>query len=116
MSSSSGSATGRYVHQPIGEEVNSIGGSYTLEKEIRLRHDDREVLVVLGHAIVDNSCCGVGGWRYAIVPGHVVEWHDRTSEEGMPVSTVEPIRDQGEQQAIKQKVKGQELIQAIEFW
>jgi hypothetical protein len=108
--------TGRYVHQPIGEEVRSIGGSYTLERELRLSHADREVLVVLGHAVVDNSCCGVSGWRYAIVPGHLLGWHDQTSQEGLPVSTIEPIRDQAEQLAIKREVKGRELIQAIEFW
>jgi hypothetical protein len=100
----------------MGEEVHSIGGSYTLEKEIRLPHEGGDVLVVLGHACVDNSCCGVGGWRYAIVPGRVVRWHERKSEDGMPVSAVEPIRDEDEQRAIKKMVKGHELIQAIEFW
>ena len=68
--------------------MRAIGGSYTLEKEMKLLHADREVLVVLGHAFIDSSCCGVAGCRYAFVPGYLQGWHDRSSEDGLPVSTV----------------------------
>ena len=107
---------GRYIHRPIGEEVRAIGGSYTLEKEMKLPHADREVLVVLGHAFIDSSCCGVAGCRYAFVPGYLQGWHDQKSEEGLPVSTVESIRDLTQQRAIEEEIRGQELIQSIEFW
>jgi hypothetical protein len=107
---------GRYVHRPIGEEVRAIGGTYTLEKEIKLLHADREVLVVLGHAFIDSSCCGVAGCRYAFVPGYLRGWRDRKSEDGLPVSTVEPIRDQTERRAIEEAIRGAELIHSIEFW
>jgi len=110
------SETGRYVHRPIGEEVRAIGGAYTLEKEIRLVHVDREVLVILGHAFIDSSCCGVGGCRYAFVPGYLQEWHVGKCEDGLPVSRVKPIRDQGEQRAIEEKIRGGEFLHSIEFW
>lgn len=64
-------ATREFIHRPIGEEVRAISGSYTLEKEMKLPHADREVLVVLGHAFIDSSCCGVAGCRYAFVPGYL---------------------------------------------
>jgi hypothetical protein len=105
-----------YIHRPIGEEVRAIGGSYTLEREIKLLHDDREVLVVLGHAFIDSSCCGIAGCRYAFVPGYLQSWHDRQNEEGLPVSAVESIRDQAEQRAIEEMVREEELIHSIEFW
>jgi hypothetical protein len=110
------SLRGFYIHRPIGEEVRAIGGSYTLEKEIRLHHADREVLMVLGHAYIDSSCCGVAGCRYAFVPGWLQGWHDGSSEEGLPVSTVESIRDPAQQRAIEKLIRRQELIQSIEFW
>ncbi len=110
------SLRGIYIHRPIGEEVRALGGSYTLEKEMKLLHADREVLVVLGHAFIDSSCCGVAGCRYAFVPGYLQGWHDRSSEDGLPVSTVESIRDQAEQRAIEEAIRGDELIHSIEFW
>jgi len=105
-----------YIHRPIGEEVRAISGSYTLEKEMKLPHAGREVLVILGHAFIDSSCCGVAGCRYAFVPGYLQGWHDRRSEDGLPVSTVEAVRDRDEQRAIEAVVREQELIQSIEFW
>jgi hypothetical protein len=96
--------------------VRAIGGTYTLEKEIKLPHADREVLVVLGHAFIDSSCCGVAGCRYAFVPGYLRGWRDQESEDGHPVSTVEPIRDQTEQQAIEEAIREAELTHSIEFW
>ena len=107
---------GQYIHRPIGEEVRAIGGAYTLEKEIRVPHAEREVLVVLGHAFIDSSCCGVAGCRYAFVPGYVQAWHDLRSEEGLPVTTVESVRDRAEQRAIEKTIRAHELIQSIEFW
>ena len=107
---------GRYIHRPTGEEVRAIGGTYTLEKEIKLPHADREVLVVLGHAFIDSSCCGIAGCRYAFVPGYLHGWRDRESEDGLPMSTVESIRDQSEQRAIEETIRGQELIHRVEFW
>jgi hypothetical protein len=105
-----------YIHRPVGEEVRAISGSYTLEKEMKLSRAGREVLVVLGHAFIDSSCCGVAGCRYAFVPGYLQGWHDRRSEDGLPVSTVEPVRDPVEQRAIEEAVRGEELIHSIEFW
>jgi hypothetical protein len=107
---------GTYIHRPLGEEVRAIGGGYTLEKEMRLPHADREVLVILGHAFIDSSCCGVAGCRYAFVPGYLQGWHDRKKQDGFPVSTVESICDRAEQRAIEETVREQELIHSIEFW
>lgn len=107
---------GRYIHRPIGNEVRAIAGTYTLEKEVKLLHEGREVLVVFGHAFIDNSCCGIAGCRYAFVPGYLQSWHHRQSEEGLPVSAVEPIRNQAEQRSIEEAIRRKEFVHNIEFW
>ncbi len=96
--------------------MRAIGGAYTLEKEFRLPHADQEVLVVVGNTFIDTSCCGVTGWRYAFVPGYLHGWQDQKSEEGLPVSAIEPIRDRADQRAIEETIRGQEPVQSIEFW
>ncbi len=108
--------TKKYTHQPLGEEVCAIAGAYTLEKEIRLRHAGREVLVVLGCATIDSSCCGTGGCRYAFVPGYVINWRDQFAEDGLPVSSVEPVREPRERRAIELAIRERELLSSVEFW
>jgi hypothetical protein len=105
----------RYIHRPLGEEVRAIGGGYFLEKEIRLPFGDREVLVVIGNAVFDNTCCGSGGCRYAFVPGYVRAWHGEEAQEGFPVSAVEPIRDAERQRDIAGRVRELEVVQEVHF-
>ena len=105
----------RYIHRPLGEEVRAIGGGYFLEKEIRLPFGEREVLVVIGNAVFDNTCCGAGGCRYAFVPGYLRAWHGEEGHEGLPVSSVEPIRDAESRRAISDQVKWMEMVQDVQF-
>ena len=50
-----------YAHLEPGEEIRSVSGYYTMEKELRIEYGGREALVVLGYTIIDNACCGAGG-------------------------------------------------------
>ncbi len=90
-----------YVHQELGAEVRSITGYYTVQEEGSLSYRGREVLYVVGGAVVDNSCCGSGGCRFIHVPGYVVSRETGRSEEGLPVSEVDPIDAEGERTEIK---------------
>ena len=58
-----------YIHHELNCEVTAIGGHYVLTKEVRLPFQGQEVLYVVGYAVVDNSCCGVGGMAYAVYRG-----------------------------------------------
>jgi len=110
-----GTVISEYVHQELNQEVNAIGGRYVLLKEVRLPFHGREVLYVVGGAIVDTSCCGVGGCAYALVPGFVVEWKYRRNEGGLAVSRGEPIHDQIIQGRVRRLIGRAETLQQIDF-
>ena len=99
----------------LGEEVRSIAGGYTLEKEERLEMDGRTVLYVVGNASVDSSCCGVGGCRFANVPGYLEKERVERDENGCWVSLVEPITDPDIQKTIEAFLKKKELVQQVRF-
>jgi hypothetical protein len=104
-----------YTHIPLNEEVRSIGGYYTLEKEVRLPFNGREVLYVVGMGMVDTSCCGVTGCRYAIIPGYLLNWKVRSNKDNLAVSEVEPIRDLETKEQLSQLIQRADLVQHIEF-
>ena len=106
----------KYTHLKLNEAAYSIAGYYTLEKEVRLKYNNSEVLYVIGQAVIDSSCCGVGSWEYAIVPGYIISWQNMKNEAGLPVSEVEPISDEGARNNIKQVIQTNEAISQIEFW
>lgn len=104
-----------YTHITLNEEVSAIGGYYILEKEARMPYHGEEILYVVGMAIVDNSCCAPTGCKYAIVPGYVLDWHVRTSDSGLQVSEVQPIRDEQIRKEITALIKEAEIVQQVEF-
>ena len=104
-----------YVHAEIGEEVRFISGYYIIDEERRMKYDDRELLVVIGHAIVDNSCCGRTGLRYALVPGYIVSWKSHKNDKGIDVTDVHPIKDEGEQRTIAKNLQASEVLQQVNF-
>jgi len=107
--------TKEFTHIPLNEEVPAIGGYYTLEKEVRMPYHGEEVLYVVGMALVDNSCCAPTGCKYAIVPGYILDWHTRTSDDDRPVTEVQPIRDEQIRKEITALIKEAEIVQQVEF-
>jgi len=106
-----------YTHLELNEDYpTGIAGYYTPQKEVRLKHNGREVLYVIGQAVIESSCCGVGRWLYATVPGYIVNWQNKKSEAGLPVSEVEPILDEEAQKKIRQIIQTSESAPQIGFW
>jgi hypothetical protein len=101
-----------YTHVPVGQEVAGIGGRYAVMREHRLAHGGREVLVVVGCAIVDASCCGPGGVAFANVPGYLVRFHARAAA----VSEVERVADEGARREIAALVKQSEPYCQVNFY
>ena len=107
-----------YVHQPLGEEVTALAGYYAINKELRLKHDGREVLCMIGICQVESSCCGQRSFQYAIVPGYLVSWKGTKNDAGLPVSEVEPISDEAARRAVAATIEETEVVfrPNIEFW
>ena len=85
-----------YVHPNLQEEVTAIAGSYTPEKELKIALNGREVLAIIGFGVVDTSCCGMGGGRFAVVPGYITKYKYAVNDQGRQISSVEPIEDDWE--------------------
>ena len=105
-----------YTHEKLKEEVRFIAGYYLPEEEKRFSYNGREVLYIIGFGAIDNSCCGTGGCRYALVPGYILKWKDRTNEDGRPISEIETIKDEDSRAEITGIIRGQETITQIDFW
>jgi hypothetical protein len=104
-----------YTHYQLNEKVESISGHYVIEKEMRLPYKGREALVVFGYAVVDKSCCGGSGCRFANVPGYVIEWQSRKAADGAPVSVVEPIENENEKNEIHDIIDKTEVYCQVNF-
>jgi len=105
-----------YTHLTLGEDVHGLAGYYTPLKELRLPHNGREILVVVGVACVESACCGGGSCGYASIPGYVTSWKNTTNESGLPVSQIEPITDEAVKREIEKAVKETEHVSSIDFW
>lgn len=111
-------STVRYVHSGLEQPVEAIGGSYTLTKEVRLPLDAApggEVLYLVGHAILDTTCCGMGGCGFATVLGFVRGWHAGRDAEGRVYSEVEPITDKAVQARLRQVILASEHVTQVDF-
>lgn len=103
-----------YTHE-LNREIRSISGGYELEREGKFEIHGKEVLYVVGNAIMDSSCCGVWGCRYALVPGYVKKFKTRQDEQGLWISEVEPVIDGATRQKITRLLEEKELVQQVQF-
>lgn len=104
-----------FVHHKLGEEVRAVGGEYTMIRESRLVFGGKELLYLVGCALFDTSCCGVGGCGYAIVPGFIRGWKIRQTPDGEAVSLVEPIENSDVQKEITEIIIRREMVQQVQF-
>ena len=104
-----------YVHQKLEQDIQSISGTYTPLKELRLEHNGGDILSVIGSAVVDTACCGSGSFLYATVPGYILAWKERTNESGLSVSKVEPVRDEETRREVSKVLRETENIYNINF-
>jgi len=107
----------KYTHLELGKDMaTGISGYYTPQKEVRLKYNGREVLYVIGQAVVESSCCGIGSWIYAIVPGYIVSWQNTKNDAGLPVSEVEPISDEETRENLRRLIQTNETASLVGFW
>jgi len=104
-----------YVHHELNQEITAIGGHYVFIEENMFSFHGRKVLYLIGHALFDTTCCGTGGCGYALVPGFIENWKYNTTEEGLPISRLEPIRDKTSKEEIQRLIKNKEVVNQVVF-
>jgi hypothetical protein len=107
--------TKTYTHE-LNREIRSISGRYELDREERVRIAGHEILYAVGNAMVDSSCCGMWGCRFALVPGVVIQFKCKTDSAQNPVSIVEPLRDEAIRKAIARHLEETEGVTQVRFW
>ena len=105
-----------YVHLQQGEDQQGLAGYYTPLKELRLEINGREVLGVIGISVVESACCGGGIFGYATVPGYILGWKEKTNDNGLAVSRVEPVTDETVKREVSAKIRETESIFNIDYW
>lgn len=106
-----------YLHRPLGEPIEAIGGSCQLTREVRLSLEGtgEELLYLVGHALFDTTCCGTGGCGYAQVQGYVRRWKALSSSDGVPMTEIELITDETVQDKVKKLIIEREKVQQVNF-
>jgi hypothetical protein len=106
----------KYVHQPLNEEIRSIGGYYKVMEEGVLDFEDKKVLFALKGAHADTACCGPSGMGLLAVAGILVSYKAEKNEDGLPVSEVKHVTDREARKRIKALLKQKfPYIDVVEF-
>ena len=104
-----------FVHPKLGQEVTAIGGHYVFGKEIRLPFEGREILYFVGYAVLDSTCCGVGGTAYVLVAGYIGQFKYRRNRNGLPVSKVAPVQSRIDRKQIQNLIRKKEMVYQVTF-
>ena len=104
-----------FTHPLLGKEVTAIGGHYVFGKEIRLPYHKREVLYFVGYAVLDSTCCGVGGVAYVLVAGFIRQWKLKKNQNECFVSRIQPIRDQATREEVSRVIRKKEMVYQVSF-
>ena len=104
-----------FTHPNLGQEVTAIGGHYVFGKEIRMSYDSREVLYFVGYAVLDSTCCGVGGVAYVLVAGFIRQWKYKKNQDNVFVSKMESISDQAVQKEVRSAIQKREMVYQVTF-
>jgi len=104
-----------FTHPQLGREVTAIGGHYVFGKEIRMPYHNREILYFVGYAVLDSTCCGVGGVAYVLVAGLIRQWKYKKNQDNVFVSKVEPIQDQSVQKEVRSLIQKKEMVFQVTF-
>lgn len=104
-----------YSHLPLNVPMEMGASSYWIASEDRLAFGGREVLCIVRDTDCITSCCGASeGFRSIGVVGYIVEWRSRTND-GLPVSIVEPIADEAEREELARALRRTYRIPQVEF-
>lgn len=110
----------QYVHEPLGEEVEFLAGSYHIDAEERIPYRGGDIFCLLGSTSAITSCCGSASpFSFIKVVGLIRNWRGDRDAKGRHVSEVELVRGDAQQDAVRQIVRREHPDVDpfhIEFW
>ena len=104
-----------FAHPQLGQEVTAIGGHYVFGKEIRMPYHSREILYFVGYAVLDSTCCGVGGVAYVLVAGFIKQWKINRNQNDCFISQIETICDPVVQKEVRSLIQKREMVHQVTF-
>ena len=105
-----------FTHPQLGQEVQSIAGYYVAREEQVMPYNGKEVLLILGDACIDSSCCGCASWSYVQVPGFLVKKSKRSSANDPVVSEVDTIEDKSVRQGVTESLAQRFPGARVDIW
>jgi len=105
-----------FTHPELGQEIRSLAGYYVPREEQIMPYRDKEVLLLLGDACIDSSCCGCASWSYIQVPGFLVRKHVRGGAEKPEVSEVDTIEDKAVRDSLVRSLGEKYPGARVEVW
>jgi hypothetical protein len=104
-----------FVHPLLGQEVTAIGGHYVFGKEIRMPFRRREILYYVGYAVLDSTCCGVGGAAYVLVAGFIKQWKFKKNQTDSFISQIDPISNPADRKEVSRIIRKKEMVHQVSF-
>ena len=104
-----------YTHDE-NKRLELISGWYEIEKENQLHIADKTYLYLVGTGIVESSCCGEAGFRYAVVPGCILSYRSGKNASGYDMTEIDPVRDPTVRKTICDILLKSEDISQVNFW
>ena len=104
-----------HVHYELNREIRAIGGHYAFVKETTLPYGDQAVLYYVGCAVMDSTCCGMGGIAFARVAGYIRDLKYKTDRSGTPISRIQPILDEASRIHIRTVLQETESVIQVDF-
>ena len=104
-----------HVHYALNSEITAIGGHYVFLKEGILPYGNQNFLYYVGCAVMNSTCCGVGGIAFARVPGYIRDLKYKTDDTGSPISRLKPIIEKAAQVNIRKVLQETESVTQVEF-
>ena len=107
--------TTTYTHDEH-KRMELISGWYEIEKENQLQLENKTYLYLVGTGVVESSCCGESGFRYAVVPGRILSYKCGKNASGYDITKINPVRDQAVKKTIRDILLKNEDISQVNFW
>lgn len=105
-----------YVHKEMGQDIRFISGYYEYLEELQIDFKGRQVLCLVGLAVLDNSCCGQGGCYFVEVPGYIDSWKSGKNENGAYTSEVTQIEDTEDRKILTRELQQRYPMSQVNFF